>query len=123
MTEKTFSGMARLVRAFCYSMQGLAAAWRNEAAFRQEIVLAALILPPGLWFAANGLERALLAASVIFVLVVELINSAVEAAIDRISPERHELSKRAKDLGSAAVLLALINVWVVWGGIFWPRLF
>jgi len=123
LTEKTFSGMARLVRAFCYSMQGLAAAWRNEAAFRQEIVLAALILPPGLWFAANGLERALLAASVIFVLVVELINSAVEAAIDRISPERHELSKRAKDLGSAAVLLALINVWVVWGGIFWPRLF
>ena len=123
MTEKTFSGMARLVRAFCYSMQGLAAAWRNEAAFRQEIVLAALILPPGLWFAANGLERALLAASVIFVLAVELINSAVEAAIDRISPERHELSKRAKDLGSAAVLLALINIWVVWGNIFWPRLF
>jgi len=123
LTEKTFSGMARLVRAFCYSMQGLAAAWRNEAAFRQEVVLAALILPPGLWFAANGLERALLAASVLFVLVVELLNSAVEATIDRISSERHELSKRAKDLGSAAVMLALLNVWVVWGLVFWPRLF
>jgi diacylglycerol kinase (ATP) len=104
-------------------MQGFAAAWKNEAAFRQELVLAVLILPPGLWFASTGLERALLVASVIFVLVVELLNSAVEAAIDRISTEHHELSKCAKDLASAAVLLALLNVWVVWGFVFWPRLF
>lgn len=122
MTAKNSRGIARLGRAFCYSMQGFAATWKNEAAFRQEVVLALVMLPPGLWFAHTVIERILLFASVFLVLIVELLNSAIEAAIDRISPERHELSKVAKDSGSAAVLLSLINVIFIWSLIFWPKI-
>ncbi|OQA34322.1 MAG: Diacylglycerol kinase [Betaproteobacteria bacterium ADurb.Bin341] len=104
-------------------MQGLASAWKNEVAFRQELALSFLILPPGLWYADTGVERALLSGSVFFILIVELLNSAVEAAIDRISPERHPLSKNAKDFGSAAVLLTLVNGGLVWGLILGPKLF
>lgn len=116
------TGVARIFRAFCFSLEGLAAAWRNEAAFRQETVLAGVLLPPGLWFAENGFERIVLLGSVLLVLMVELLNSAVEAAIDRISSERHPLSKAAKDFGSAAVLLALVNMVAVWGWVYWPKL-
>lgn len=109
------SGLRRIWNAFHYSLDGLRAAWRHEDAFRQESLLAGLLLPLGLWLGDGGVEKALLAASVLLVLVVELLNSAVEATVDRISLEDHQLAKRAKDIGSAAVLLALILTVLVWG--------
>ena len=108
------TGFRRVVNAFFYSMAGLRAAWHHENAFRQEVALAAVLLPVAFLVPMPGVERALLAASVLLVLVVELLNSAVESAIDRISPEHHPLSGRAKDAGSAAVLLALVLAAVVW---------
>lgn len=114
------TGLVRLRNALGYSCQGLAAAWRNEAAFREEILLALIALPLGFWLGNTGVERALLMLSIILVLIVELINSMVEAVVDRISLERHELSKRAKDMGSAAVLLSLIGAATVWICILWP---
>lgn len=107
-------GLQRIWRAGVYSRDGLLAAFRHEAAFRQELWLVVLLLPWALWLPASGLGKALMMASLLLVLIVELLNSAVEAAIDRISTERHPLAKRAKDLGSAAVLIALVNVPVVW---------
>lgn len=104
----------RLIKALSYSFQGLAAAVRHEAAFRQELFAAAVLIPLGLWLGADGAQRALLAGSVLLVLVVELINSAIEATVDRISREEDSLAKRAKDMGSAAVLIALVNATVVW---------
>ncbi len=123
MNGQPASGVARLVRAFCFSMQGLASAWKNEAAFRQEVALSFIILPPGLWYADTGIERALLFGSVLLILMVELLNSAVEATIDRISPDFHQLSKNAKDFGSAAVLLSLVNGGLIWSFILGPKLF
>ena len=117
MNESPFkgkTGLTRLRNAFFYSMAGLAAAYRNEDAFRQELRLAALLIPLALWLPASGTGKALMIASVLLVLIVELINSAIEAVVDRVSLDRHHLSKRAKDIGSAAVLLALINVVSVW---------
>jgi diacylglycerol kinase (ATP) len=108
-------GFRRLVRAARYSWQGLVCAFRNEAAFRLELALAAVLAPAGWWLGAGGVERALLLGSLALVLVVELLNSAVEAAVDRLGDERHELAGRAKDLGSAAVFVALLNVPLVWG--------
>ncbi|MEK6748723.1 MAG: diacylglycerol kinase [Pseudomonadota bacterium] len=107
-------GLARIIKAAGYSWAGIKTAWINEAAFRQEAWLAVALIPLGAWLGKNGIERALLIACVVLVLVVELLNSAVEATIDRIGAERHPLSGRAKDFGSAAVLLSLINVAVVW---------
>ena len=109
------TGLNRVCNAFFYSIAGLRAAYCHEDAFRQEVWLALLLIPLAFWLPVNGLGRALMIASVLLVLIVELINSAIEAAIDRISLDHHQLSKRAKDIGSAAVLLALINVAVVWG--------
>ena len=117
MNESPFKGKTGLTRvwnAFHYSMAGLAAAYRNEDAFRQEVRLALLMIPLTLWLPASGIGKALMIASVLLVIVVELINSAVEAAVDRVSLERHHLAKRAKDIGSAAVFVALVNVVVVW---------
>ncbi len=108
------AGLRRLIDATRYSLAGLAAAARHETAFRQELVLAAVLVPLGLWLGASGIERALLAGSVLLVLVVELLNSALETAVDRVSLEDHDLSRRAKDLGSAAVMLALVNAAIVW---------
>ena len=108
------SGVQRIVHATGYSIAGLSAAWRHESAFRQECVLAAVMLPAAWWVGRNWVEVALLAGSVMAVLVVELLNSAVESAIDRVSAELHPLSKRAKDIGSAAVMLSLANVAVIW---------
>jgi diacylglycerol kinase (ATP) len=119
--KKGATGMRRLLNATRYSLEGLAAAFRHEAAFRQELLLAAILLPLGLWLGASGVERALLAGSVLLVLVVELLNSAVEAAVDRISAEHHELAKRAKDVGSAAVMLSLVLAGVVWVLVLLPR--
>ena len=112
--HKGATGIRRVLNATRYSLEGFAAAARHEAAFRQELLLAAILLPLGLWLGNNGVERALLAGSILLVLVVELLNSAVEAAVDRISPEQHVLAKRAKDLGSAAVMLSLVGTAVVW---------
>jgi diacylglycerol kinase (ATP) len=108
------TGMQRVWNAMFYSLAGLRAAFRHEDAFRQEVWLAALLIPTAFFLPASGTGRALMIASVLLVLVVELVNSAIEAAIDRISLEKHNLSKRAKDIGSAAVLVALINVVATW---------
>jgi diacylglycerol kinase (ATP) len=97
-----------------YSLAGLAAAVRHEDAFRQELILVVLLTPLALWLGDTGVERALLIGSLILVLIVELLNSAVEATVDRISFESHRLAKRAKDIGSAAVMLSLVNAGVVW---------
>lgn len=107
-------GLARLLAAFGNTWKGLAGAWREEAAFRQECALAALIVPLGLWLGENGVEQALLVGPMILVLVVELLNSAVETTIDRIGPERHPLSGLAKDLGSAAVFGAFVLLGLTW---------
>jgi diacylglycerol kinase (ATP) len=98
-----------------FSAQGLASAWKNEAAFRQELLLVAVLLPVAVWLGQTALERAVLIGSLLLVLAVELFNSAIEAAIDRHGEELHELSGRAKDMGSAAVLISLLIVAVVWG--------
>lgn len=116
------TGVARIVHAFFNSLAGLRDAWRHESAFRQEVLLAALLLPVAFAVPMPGVERALLVASVLLVLVVELLNSGVEAAIDRISLDRHSLSKRAKDIGSAAVLVALLLLGCVWSLVLLPRL-
>jgi diacylglycerol kinase (ATP) len=107
-------GFARLFGAFGASRKGLIGAYREEAAFRQELALAALVVPLGLWLGRSGVERALLVAPVLLVLIVELINSAIEATVDRVSPEPHELAGLAKDIGSAAVLLSLLLCALVW---------
>ena len=114
-------GLTRLVRAFGYSIQGIRACYRHEAAFRQEVLVALLVVPLGLWLGDGGVEKALLAGSWLFVMVVELINSAIEATVDRFGPEHHELSGRAKDSGSAAVLVSIGLALLVWASILLPR--
>lgn len=109
------TGLRRVWNAFNYSAAGLRAAFRHEDAFRQECLLAAALVPAAMLMPVDGQGKAMLIASVLLVLMVELMNSAVEAAVDRVSLERHRLAKRAKDIGSAAVLLALINLALVWG--------
>ncbi len=113
--HKSRGGLRRIWSATLYSRDGLRDAWRHEAAFRQELMLVAPLLPLGLYLGNNGIERALLVGSLLLILIVELLNSAVEAVVDRISAEHHDLSKRAKDLGSAAVMLSLVHAAVVWG--------
>ena len=118
MNESPFkgkTGITRVWNAFHYSMAGLAAAYRNEDAFRQELRLAALLIPLALWLPASGTGKALMIGSVLLVIVVELINSGLEATVDRISLDQHHLAKRAKDIGSAAVFVALVNAAAVWG--------
>ncbi|WP_069472722.1 diacylglycerol kinase [Candidatus Marithrix sp. Canyon 246] len=115
------TGLLRLIKAFGYSLAGLKAAFIHEAAFRQEVILSLLLIPLALFLGANGIERALLISGLFVVLIAELFNSAIEAVADRISEEKHPLIKRAKDIGSAAVLVALcyaVLVWllVLWGG-------
>jgi diacylglycerol kinase (ATP) len=107
-------GLRRLISATRNSIDGLTAAVRHEDAFRQELLLAAVLLPLALWLGESGLERALLAGSVLLVLIVELLNSAIEATVDRISFENHRLAKRAKDIGSAAVMLSLAATALIW---------
>ena len=108
-------GLRRLINALGYSRDGLASAWKHEAAFREEVLLAVIAIPLGLWLGHGGVEKALLVGSIILILIVELLNSAIEAVVDRVSDEHHELSKRAKDIGSAAVLLALLFAATTWG--------
>ena len=108
------TGFKRLVNATRNSFAGLLEAVRHEDAFRQELILAAILLPLAFWVGGTALERAMLIGTVLLLLVVELLNSAIEATVDRISFENHRLAKRAKDIGSAAVMLALFNAAVVW---------
>ncbi len=108
------TGLKRIWNAFWYSLDGFRAAYKHEAAFRQEVLLAIIMIPLALWLPASHLGKALMIASVLLVIIVELINSAIEATVDRISLERNDLAKRAKDAGSAAVMVALLLVPVVW---------
>ncbi len=107
--------MERLIKATGYSLAGLKAAWITEPAFRQEVVLFVLLAPLGAWLGQTGLERAVLIGSLLLVLAVELVNSGIEAAIDRVGEDIHPLSKKAKDVGSAAVFVCLVNVIITWG--------
>ena len=120
--QKARSGLSRLWHATGYSLDGLRAGW-NEKAFRQEALLAAVLLPLSLWLGRGWVEVALLAGSIVLVMVVELLNTGIEAAIDRIGPQWHELSKRAKDMGSAAVLLSLLLCAGIWAAALFQRLF
>ena len=114
-------GLRRIVNATLFSLAGLRAAWQHEAAFRQELMLAVVLIPAGIWLGRTAVERSLLIGSCLLVLIVELLNSAVEAIVDRVGLEPHPLSGRAKDLGSAAVFVSLALVLVVWGLIAWSR--
>ena len=117
------TGIRRLLRATVYSVQGFVHAFRNEAAFRQELALTVVLVPAALWLGRDVIERAMLVAVLFFVLAVELLNSAVEAAVDRHGDEHHELSGAAKDLGSAAVFVSLTIVVVVWGAVVYDRFY
>jgi diacylglycerol kinase (ATP) len=119
--HKGRTGLARIVRAMAYSYSGLLAAYREECAFRQETWLAIFLLPISFLLGRNWVEVALLAGSVVLVLVVELLNSAIESAVDRVSLDLHELSKRAKDMASAAVLLSLLLCAAIWLAALWAR--
>jgi diacylglycerol kinase (ATP) len=107
-------GLTRVLRALGASLRGLAGAFRDEAAFRQELAFAAVVIPLGLWLGRSGIERALLVAPVLLILIVELVNSAIEATVDRIGFERHALAGLAKDIGSAAVLMSFVLLTAVW---------
>ena len=120
--QKQRTGLPRLWHAAVYSLHGLRSAW-SEAAFRQEAWIAAVALPSSFWVGRHWVETALLAGSWILVMIVELLNSGIESAVDRIGPEHHALSKRAKDLGSAAVLLAILFSATVWTLAIFGRLF
>jgi len=115
------TGLRRIVNASTFSITGLRAAWRHEASFRQEVLLCLVLLPAGLWLGQTAVERSLLIGSCLLVLIVELLNSAIEAVVDRIGLEPHPLAGQAKDLGSAAVLLSLVLVLVIWASIAWAR--
>lgn len=122
MAESNDTILAHILKAFMWSMAGIRAAWKNEQAFRWEATIVFLMMPVGLWIGRTAVERALLIACSMLILITELLNSAVEAVVDRIGPERHELSKRAKDLGSAAALISMITAAVVWGLIAYERI-
>lgn len=114
MGNKNESLFGHIKNAFIYTFAGLKAAWKNELAFRGETVVAMVMVPLGLWVGRSAVERSLLVASILLILVTELVNSALEAVVDRIGPERHELSKRAKDMGSAAAFISMVTAALVW---------
>lgn len=113
----------RIFKAAVWSMQGLVAAWLHESSFRLEVYLFVVLAPLGWWLGANPVERILLVGSMLLVLSIELLNSAIEAVIERYGPEFHELAGRAKDMGSAAVFVMMLNVLLTWGALLVPRLF
>jgi diacylglycerol kinase (ATP) len=114
MAYSNHRGLTRVIKAFGYSWNGLRSTFRHEEAFRQELLLCAVLIPAAFWLTDVGLERALLIGSLLLILIVELLNSGIEAAIDRFGGELHKLSARAKDMGSAAVLLSFVNALVIW---------
>ncbi len=115
MTPQKPTGLVRLIRAFGYSWDGLKAAYASEVAFRQELVLLAIGVPLACCINVANVERVLMIGSLLLIMLVEIINTALEATIERISTEQHPLSKKAKDLGSAAVLISLVNAAIIWG--------
>lgn len=114
MGNKNESLIGHIKNAFKYSFAGLETAWKNELAFRGEVVVAIIMVPLGIWLGRSAVEQALLIASILLILLTELLNSALEAVVDRIGPERHELSKRAKDMGSAAAFISMVTAALVW---------
>jgi diacylglycerol kinase (ATP) len=121
MCKKRKSGLLRLWRALEYSCRGLRAAWRHEVSFRQEISAALVAVPAAFYLGTSAAQRGLLIFSVMAIMISELVNSAIEAVVDRIGPEDHPLSGRAKDLGSACVLLSIVAAVIVWGLVAWQR--
>ena len=115
MADNQNTGVKRILKAAVYSWQGFVAAYRHEEAFRQELLLSIILIPLALLLGETGVEKALLVGSVMLLLLVEILNSALEAVVDRFGEELHELSGRAKDMGSAAVFLAIVNLVVTWG--------
>jgi diacylglycerol kinase (ATP) len=116
-----YTGLKRIAYATVFSISGLRAAWRNEAAFRQECVLALILIPAAFWLGRTAVERSLLIGTVLLVLIVELLNTAVESIVDRVGTDHHELSGQAKDQGSAGVFVSLMLTLLVWGLIAWDR--
>ena len=114
MANNPNKGLKRLSNAMKFSWQGVKAAYKHEEAFRQEVLLLIVAVPLALWLGESGLEKGLMISSVLLVLIVEILNSAIEAVVDRFGGEMHELSGRAKDMGSAAVTLALLNAAIIW---------
>jgi len=108
------TGIKRLANAFTYSVAGTLAAFKHEDAFRQEVILSIVLIPLAIYLGQTPIEQALMIASILLIIIVELLNSSVEATVDRISVKRHKLSKRAKDIGSAAVFFSLVNAAVIW---------
>ena len=123
MAKPQNTGVRRVIRATFFSIAGLRAAWLHEAAFRQECAAAAVLLPAAFWIGGSAVEKALLAGSCLLVLIVELVNSAIEATVDRVGTDRHSLAARAKDLGSAAVMISLVLLALTWGLVAWERFF
>jgi diacylglycerol kinase (ATP) len=121
MANQNAKGLRRLVNAFRFSMAGFTACYRHEEAFRQEMLAMVVLLPLGIWLGGDGMERALLVGSLLIVPIVELLNSAIEANVDRVGMERHELSKRAKDIASAAVLTSILLAASVWALVLIPK--
>lgn len=119
----TNRGIRRIINAFRYTFAGFKAAWINEEAFRQEIIIAIFVVPAGLWLGTTGTQRAILVGIYFIIPLSELLNSAIEAVVDRMGPERHSLSERAKDLGSAAVFLSICMAIIVWMIIAYDRFF
>lgn len=115
------TGIKRFYFATKYSMQGIKAAWKEEPAFRYEVSALVVMLPAAFWLAQSGLQLALLLSCCFLVLAFEIVNSAIEAVVDRWGPEYHELAGRAKDMGSAAVFMMLNMTWVVWAGVAWDN--
>ena len=114
MGNQNESLIGHIINAFRYTFAGLKSAWKNELAFRGEVVVVTIMLPLGIWLGRSAVERALLIASILLILLTELLNSALEAVVDRIGPQRHELSKRAKDMGSAAAFISMVTAALVW---------
>lgn len=114
-------GPRQIARAMIWSFKGLRAAWTHEASFRLEVYLSVVLFPAGLWFGQGAIEKSLLCGSLLLVLSAELLNSSIEAVVDKVSPEIHELAGRAKDMGSAAVFMLMLNVMLCWGLVLWQR--
>lgn len=122
MGKTGVTGIGRVINAFFYSLTGLRSAWQHEAAFRQEAVIAIVLLPVAFWLGSTVIERILLVGCLFVVLITELLNSAIEAIVDRVGTEHHELSGQSKDMASAAVLFSLLLAAFVWGAIAWQNL-
>jgi len=121
MPSNVNRGPRQIWLAFIWSMKGLRAGWRTEASFRLEVILLVILFPTGLWLGNGAIEKALLAGSLLPVPAAEMLNSAIECLVDKLWPEHHEVAGRAKDMGSAAVFLLMVNVLVTWGVILLPR--